>query len=66
MITKETFLKKKEDMEKMLKAEEETADVVAMNVFTIKVALQWVDSELAKYPKEDPKTEKKKGFFSKK
>ena len=63
MITKETFLKKKEELEKILKAEEDTMDLVQMNIFSIKVALQWVEQELAKYPAE-PET-KKKGFFKK-
>jgi hypothetical protein len=67
MITKEEFTTEKLAMEKMLEDEknnlEEYTKKVVMNVNKISAALQWINSELAKFPAEP---EKKKSIFGKK
>lgn len=64
MITKDTFLKEKKTLEGMIEKEKETMDSVVMNINKITAALNWLNAELEKYPKEEP--EKKKGLFKKK
>ncbi|MCK9371380.1 hypothetical protein M0R04_15810 [Candidatus Dojkabacteria bacterium] len=64
MITKKDFEDEKVKLEKAIEEEKHTMDLVVMNVNKITAALQWVNSEIAKFPAEPEK--KKKSLFGKK
>ena len=65
MITKDTFLEEKKKLEEIIEKEKKTMDDIIMNIQKITAALNWINTELTKYPVEDPKKEKKSLFGKK-